>query len=191
MPNLKGSKTEQNLLASFAGESQARNRYTYFSSQARKEGYVQIAQIFDETANQEKEHAKRFFSQLEGGEFEVQAAFPAGVIGATAQNLLAAATGEKYEWSEMYPGFAKIAREEGFEAAAKTCDAVSVAEKQHEKRYRDLLRNVENNLVFKKTKPVVWRCINCGYLHEGLEAPESCPACAHPQAYYELLAENW
>lgn len=191
MTSLKGSQTEQNLLASFAGESQARNRYTYFASQARKEGYVQIAQIFEETANQEKEHAKRFFAQLEGGEFEVQAAFPAGVIGPTAANLLAAASGEKYEWTEMYPGFAKIARQEGFENAAKIWDAVSVAEKQHEKRYRDLLRNVENDLVFKKAKSVVWRCINCGYLHEGLEAPESCPACAHPRAYYELLAENW
>lgn len=191
MKSLKGSQTEQNLLASFAGESQARNRYTYFASQAKKEGYVQIAQIFDETANQEKEHAKRFFSQLEGGEFEVQAAFPAGVIGATADNLLAAASGEKYEWSEMYPGFAEIARQEGFEAAAKIWDSVGIAEKQHEKRYRDLLNNVKNDLVFKKAKPVVWRCINCGYLHEGLEAPETCPACAHPQAYYELLVENW
>jgi len=191
MKSLRGSQTEQNLLASFAGESQARNRYTYFASQARKDGYVQIAQIFEETANQEKEHAKRFFAQLEGGEFEVQAAFPAGVIGATADNLLAAASGEQYEWTEMYPGFANIARQEGFEAAAKIWDSVSIAERQHEKRYRDLLNNVQNDLVFKRTKPVVWRCINCGYLHEGLEAPETCPACAHPQAYYELLGENW
>ena len=191
MPMLKGSKTEKNLLTSFAGESQARNRYTYFSSKARKEGFVQIAQIFEETANQEKEHAKRFFSQLQGGDVMVEAAFPAGVIGSTAENLKAAAAGEHYEWTEMYPGFAKIAREEGFEAAAKIWDAVSVAEKQHEKRYQDLLRNVEGGLVFKKGKPVLWRCINCGYLHEGMEAPDSCPACAHPRDYYELLGENW
>jgi len=191
MPMLKGSKTEKNLLTSFAGESQARNRYTYFSSKARKEGFVQIAQIFEETANQENEHAKRFFSQLQGGDVMVEAAFPAGVIGSTAENLKAAAAGEHYEWTEMYPGFAKIAREEGFEAAAKIWDAVSVAEKQHEKRYQDLLRNVEGGLVFKKGKPVLWRCINCGYLHEGMEAPDSCPACAHPRDYYELLGENW
>lgn len=191
MPTLKGSKTEKNLLTSFAGESQARNRYTYFSSKAKKEGFVQIAQIFEETANQEKEHAKRFFSQLQGGEVVVEAAFPAGVIASTGENLKAAAAGEHYEWTEMYPGFAKIAREEGFEAAAKIWDAVSVAERQHEKRYQDLLRNVEGGLVFKKGKPVVWRCINCGYLHEGMEAPESCPACAHPRDYYELLGENW
>jgi rubrerythrin len=191
MTSFKGSRTETNLLASFAGESQARNRYTYFSSQARKEGFIQIAQIFEETANQEREHAKRFFQQLQGGETEVMAAFPAGVVGSTAENLKAAAAGEYYEWSDMYPRFAKIAREEGFEAAANIWEAISVAEKQHEKRYRDLLRNVEDGMVFKKDKPVVWRCINCGYLHEGSEAPESCPACAHPKAYYELLGENW
>lgn len=191
MSTLKGSETEKNLITSFAGESQARNRYTYFSSQARKEGLVQIAQIFDETANQEKEHAKRFFEQLQGGETVVQAPFPAGVVGSTAENLRASAAGEHHEWSEMYPGFAKIARKEGFEAAASIWEAVSVAEKQHEKRYQGLLRNVEAGLVFAKEKPVTWRCINCGYLHEGLEAPESCPACAHPRSYYELLAENW
>ncbi len=191
MSTLKGSETEKNLITSFAGESQARNRYTYFSSQARKEGLVQIAQIFDETANQEKEHAKRFFDQLQGGETVVQAPFPAGVVGSTAENLRASAAGEHHEWSEMYPGFAKIARKEGFEAAASIWEAVSVAEKQHEKRYQGLLRNVEAGLVFAKEKPVTWRCINCGYLHEGLEAPESCPACAHPRSYYELLAENW
>jgi rubrerythrin len=191
MPELKGSRTEKNLLGSFAGESQARNRYTYFAGQARKEGFVQIAQIFEETANQEKEHAKRFFSQLQGGEVEIQASFPAGVIGTTAENLRAAAAGEHFEWSELYPEFARVAREEGFEAAALIWDAVSVAEKQHEKRYQDLLKNVESGMVFKKSKPVVWRCINCGYLHEGTEAPESCPACAHPKAYYELLGENW
>ena len=188
---LKGSRTENNLLKSFAGESQARNRYTYFASAARKEGYVQIADIFTETAEQEKEHAKRFFKQLEGGEVEIQAAFPAGVIGTTAENLRAAAGGEHHEWTEMYPGFAAIAREEGFEAAAKIWDAVSVAEKQHEKRYLGLLANVEAGTVFKKAEPVVWRCRNCGYLHEGTEAPLACPACAHPQAYFELLGENW
>jgi rubrerythrin len=191
MQSLKGSQTEQNLITSFAGESQARNRYTYFAGKARKEGLVQIALIFEETANQEKEHAKRFFSQLEGGEVVVQTAFPAGVIAGTADNLQAAAEGEHYEWTEMYPGFAKIARQEGFENVAKLMEAVSVAEKYHEKRYLDLLRNVEDGKVFKKDMPVVWRCINCGFLHEGLEAPAACPACAHPQAYYELLAQNW
>jgi len=191
MPDLKGSKTEKNLLASFAGESQARNRYTYFASQARKEGYVQISQIFEETANQEKEHAKRFFQQLQGGDVMVEAAFPAGVIGTTAENLKEAAAGEHFEWFDMYPGFAKIARAEGFEAAAEIWEAVSISEKQHEKRYRGLLANVESGRVFKRDKPVVWRCINCGYLHEGSEAPESCPACAHPRSYYELLGENW
>lgn len=191
MAIIGGSQTEKNLITSFAGESQARNRYTYFASQARKEGFVQIALIFEETANQEREHAKRFFQQLEGGDVVVQAPFPAGVTASTADNLKAAAAGEHAEWSAMYPGFAKTAREEGFEAAAKIWDAVSVAEKQHENRYLGLLRNVEANKVFAKDKPVVWRCINCGYLHEGPEAPESCPACAHPRAYYELLGENW
>ena len=188
---LKGSETEKNLLKSFAGESQARNRYTYFASQAKKDGLMQISAIFAETADQEKEHAKRFFSFLEGGELEITAGFPAGVIGTTAENLEAAAGGEHAEWTEIYPGFAKIAREEGFEAPAMVWDAVSVAEKQHENRYLGLLKNVEAGTVFKKAESVVWRCINCGYLHEGLEAPGACPACAHPQAYYELLAENW
>lgn len=191
MADLKGSRTEKNLITSFAGESQARNRYTYFSSQARKEGFVQIALIFEETANQEKEHAKRFFSQLQGGDVVVSAPFPAGIVGGTAENLKAAAAGENHEWSEMYPGFAKVAREEGFETAAKIWEAVSVAEKQHEKRYLDLLRNIEAGKVFKRDGKVVWRCLNCGYLHEGTEAPMSCPACAHPQAYFELLGENW
>jgi rubrerythrin len=191
MAKLNGSQTEKNLITSFAGEAQARNRYTYFASKARTDGLVQIAMIFEETANQEKEHAKRFFEQLEGGEVMVETLFPAGVIGPTAENLKAAAAGENCEWSEIYPGFAKIAREEGFENAAKIWEAVSIAEKQHEKRYLDLLSNVNLGKVFKKDKPVVWRCINCGYLHEGTEAPLSCPACAHPQAYYELLAENW
>ncbi len=188
---LKGSKTEKNLLTAFAGESQARNRYTYFSSEARKANYMQIADIFEETANQEKEHAKRFFKFLKGGDVEIQAAFPAGVIGTTAQNLKAAAAGEHYEWTEMYPSFSKIAREEGFEDIAKVFSAISIAEKQHEKRYLGLLANVERGKVFKKEKPVVWRCRNCGYLHEGKEAPQICPACDHPLAYFELLAENW
>jgi len=191
MPSLKGSATEKNLLTAFAGESQARNRYTYFASQARKEGFVQIADIFEETANQEKEHAKRFFKFLEGGEVEIQAAFPAGVIGSTAENLKAAAGGEHYEWTDMYPGFVRTAREEGFEEIAKVFEAVIVAERQHEKRYLDLLANIEAGTVFKKKKKVVWRCLNCGYLHEGEEAPAKCPACAHLQAHFELLAENW
>jgi len=191
MASLKGSRTEKNLLTAFAGESQARNRYTYFAGQARKDGFVQIADIFEETANQEKEHAKRFFKFLEGGEVEIQAAFPAGVIGTTLENLKAAAGGEHYEWSEMYPGFAKTAREEGFEAIAKVFEAISVAEKQHEKRYNDLGANVAGGKVFKKDQPVVWRCRNCGYLHQGTEAPETCPACAHPRAHFELLGENW
>jgi len=189
--DFKGSKTEKNLLTAFAGESQARNRYTYAASAARKAGFIQVSRIFEETADQEKEHAKRFFKFLQGGEVEVQAAFPAGVTGSTADNLKAAAGGEHYEWSEMYPGFAKVAAEEGFTEIAAVFRAVSVAEKQHEKRYLGLLKNVEAGTVFKKDKPVVWRCLNCGYLHEGAEAPEQCPACAHPQAYFELLAENW
>ena len=191
MANLKGSQTEQNLLTAFAGESQARNRYTYFASRARSEGLIQIAQIFEETANQEKEHAKRFFQQLEGGEALVQVAFPAGIVSKTEENLLAAAEGEHYEWSEMYPGFAKVARGEGFEAAAIIWEAVSVAEKQHEKRYRGLLANVTGGKVFEKDQPVAWRCLNCGYVHESQLAPKVCPACAHPQAYFELLVQNW
>ena len=189
--DLKGSKTEKNLLTAFAGESQARNRYTYAASKARKEGFVQIAQIFEETANQEKEHAKRFFSFLKGGEVEIQCAFPAGVVGSTAENLKAAAAGEHFEWTEMYPGYGKVAKEEGFDAVSVLFEKISIAEKQHEKRYLGLLANVEAGTVFKKGTPVVWRCLNCGYLHEGTEAPDSCPACAHPQAHFELLAENW
>ena len=188
---LKGSKTEKNLLTAFAGESQARNRYTYFASKAKKEGFVQIADIFEETANQEKEHAKRFFKFLQGGEVEIQATFPAGVIGATAENLKGAAAGENYEWTEMYPGFAAIAREEGFEEVANVFEAISVAEKQHEKRYLDLMANVEAEKVFKKDQKATWRCRNCGYLHDGIEAPSVCPACAHPQAHFEILGENW
>jgi rubrerythrin len=187
----KGSKTEKNLLAAFAGESQARNRYTYFSSQARKDGLVQIADIFEETANQEKEHAKRFFQFLQGGNVEITAAYPAGVIGTTAENLKAAADGENFEWTTLYQGFAKTARQEGFSAIAAAFDSISVAEKQHERRYRGLEDNVVKGKVFKKDAPVVWRCRNCGYIHTGPAAPAACPACAHPQAYYEVLAENW
>jgi len=191
MPSLKGSQTEKNLLGSFAGESQARNRYTYFASQAKKDGYVQIADIFAETADQEKEHAKRFFKLLEGDEVEIAAAFPAGVVGTTFENLNAAAAGERFEWTELYPGFAKVAREEGFEAAAIVWEMVSVAEKQHEKRYVELAGNIEADRVFKREQSVIWRCRNCGYLHESMAAPEMCPACAHPQAHFELLGENW
>lgn len=191
MPSLKGTKTEKNLLTAFAGESQARNRYTYFASTAKKEGFVQISHIFEETANQEKEHAKRLFKFLKGGEVEIQAAFPAGVIGSTAENLKASAGGEHYEWEIMYAEFAKVAREEGFDAIEKVFEAIAVAEKQHEKRYLGLLKNVEAGTVFKKDKKVVWRCRNCGYLHEGDEAPDVCPACDHPQAHFEILAENW
>jgi len=189
--SVKGTQTERNLLTAFAGESQARNRYTYFASVARKEGFRQISEIFEETANQEKEHAKRLFKFLEGGEVEISAAFPAGVIGSTAENLQAAAAGENYEWTDMYPSFAKTAREEGFEDIAKVFEAIAVAERQHERRYRGLLANVQAGTVFKKDKPVKWRCLNCGYVHEGTEAPEECPACAHPRAHFELLAENW
>ena len=188
---LKGTQTEKNILAAFAGESQARNRYSYFASKAREDGYMQIAGIFEETANQEKEHAKRFFSLLKGGQLEIQATFPAGVIGTTAENLRAAARGEREEWTELYPHFAKVAREEGFGSVAAILEAVVVAEKQHEKRYLALLANVEAGTVFKKDRPVVWRCRNCGYIHEGEQAPKACPACAHPQAYFEILDENY
>lgn len=191
MKKVQGSVTEKNLLTAFAGESQARNRYTYFGAAARKEGWMQIADIFEETAAQECMHAKRFFSFLEGGEVEISAAFPAGVIGSLAENLRAAAAGEKMEWTEMYPGFAAIAREEGFEAVAKLFEAVCVAEKQHEKRYLDLLRNVERDEVFRRPDEVVWRCRKCGYLHRGKEAPATCICCAHPRGWFEILGENW
>jgi len=189
--SLKGTKTEKNILTAFCGESQARNRYTYFSSQAKKEGYEQISAIFEETANQEREHAKRLYKLLEGGEVEIQAKFPAGVICTTVENLNEAAGGEHYEWAEMYPGFAKIAREEGLEKVAAIFDAILVAEKQHEKRYLALKANIEKGRVFKRDAKVVWRCRNCGYLHEGKEALEVCPACAHPRAHFELLGENY
>ncbi len=188
---LKGSKTETNLMAAFAGESQARNRYTYFSSKAKKEGFRQIAEIIEETANQEREHAKRLFKLMQGGETEITGAFPFGVIGSTLENLKAGAAGEKYEWTEMYPSFAKVAREEDFEEIANVFDAIAIAEKQHEKRYLALAKNIEECKVFKKDMPVVWRCLNCGYLYEGPEALEMCPACAHTQANFELLSENW
>lgn len=191
MKSIKGTLTEKNLLTAFAGESQARNRYTYFSKAAKKEGYVQVADIFEETAGQEKEHAKRFFKFLEGGELEITGAFPAGIIGSTYDNLTAAAEGERCEHTEIYPGFAKVAREEGFEAVAMVFEAISVAEKQHEKRYVELAGNIKADKVFKREQSVVWRCRNCGYLSEGLEAPQMCPACAHPQAFFELLGENW
>ncbi len=191
MGKLKGTRTEKNLMAAFAGESQARNRYTYFAGKAKKEGYVQIADIFEETAHQEKEHAKRFFNFLEGGEAEITAAFPAGVVGTTLENLKAAAGGEHHEHTVLYPEFAKIAREEGFEAIAVVFEKVSVAEKQHEKRYNDLAANIEAGKVFKRSEKVKWRCRNCGYVHEGNGAPDMCPACAHPQAHFELLGENW
>ena len=191
MANLKGTRTEINLMKAFAGESQARNRYTYFASQAKKDGYVQIADIFEETANQEKEHAKRFFKFLQGGEVEITASFPAGVIGTTLENLRAAAAGENYEWTDMYPGFAATARAEGFEAIAKAFEAVLIAEKQHEKRYNMLAANVEKGEVFRKAKKAVWRCRNCGYLHEGEEAPDQCPACLHPKAHFELHCDNY
>lgn len=189
--SLKGTQTEKNILTAFCGESQARNRYTYFSAKAKAEGYVQIADIFEETANQEREHAKRLFKLLEGGEAEITATFPAGVIGTTADNLREAAGGERYEYSEMYPGFAATAREEGFSAVAAIFMAIAVAEKQHEKRYLALLANIENSRVFHREEPVVWRCRNCGYLHTGTDAPETCAACNHPKAHFELLGENW
>ncbi len=191
MATLKGSQTEKNLLTAFAGESQARNRYTYFASAAKKEGYVQISDIFTETANHEKEHAKRFFKFLEGGELEITGAFPAGVIGSTLENLKAAAAGEEFEWTKMYPDFAATAREEGFDAVAAAFEMIAVAEKQHEKRYAKLAANIEKGSVFKKDGTTKWRCRNCGYVHESDEALEMCPACAHPQAHFELLAENW
>ncbi len=188
---IQGTQTEKNLITAFAGESQARNRYTYFAGQARKEGYMQIAWVFEETADHEKVHAKRFFSLLEGGEAQVAALFPAGKVGTTAENLKAAAAGEAYEWGHMYPGFAKTARAEGFEAAAKIFELISGAEKYHELRYRALLASVEGGSVFKKKAKVTWRCRHCGYTHEGEEALAVCPACAHPQSYFEVMAENW
>jgi len=189
--SLKGTKTEKNLLAAFAGESQARNRYTYFAGVAKKAGYEQIAAIFLDTADNEKEHAKRYFILLEGGDAEITATYPAGIIDDTAKNLEAAACGEKLEWTKLYPDSAKIARQEGFEEVAKQFEEIAKVEAQHERRYRKLLDNVKNNKVFKKDASVKWRCRNCGYVFEGNQAPDKCPACAHPKAYYELLGENY
>lgn len=191
MSELKGTATEKNILTAFAGESQARNRYTYFASQAKKEGFEQIAAIFEETANQEKEHAKRLFKLLNGGEVEIVAAFPAGVIGSTLENLKSAAAGEKHEHSSMYPEYAKIAREENFTGIAEMFEAIAVAEQYHEKRYNALAANIEAGTVFKRDTETKWRCRNCGYTHEGVEAPKACPACAHPQAHFEVLVEAW
>ena len=191
MKSVKGTKTEKNLLVSFAGESQARNRYTYFSSVAKKEGYEQISGIFTETAENEKEHAKRFFKLLEGGELEITAGYPAGVIEDTAANLEAAAAGENLEWTKLYKESEETAREEGFEEIAVQFKEIAEVEEEHEKRYRKLFKNVKECTVFKKDTVVKWKCRNCGYVHEGNEAPEECPACAHPQAYYELLCENY
>ncbi len=188
---LKGSKTEQNLLKAFAGESQARNRYTYFASAARKEGFEQISAIFLETADNEKEHAKVFFKHLEGRDVEITATYPAGKIGTTAENLLAAANGEKMEWGTLYPEFEGIARQEGFNEIADSFKEIAEVEQQHEKRYLKLLENVKNGLVFKKPAVVRWKCRNCGYVHEGREAPRECPACKHPQSFYEVMAENY
>ncbi len=189
--SIKGTKTEKVLLTAFAGESQARNRYTYFASAAKKAGYEQIAAIFLETADNEKEHAKRFFKFLEGGEAEISAAFPAGVIGDTASNLAASAAGEKLEWTKLYKDAENIAREEGFEEVAKQFKEIAEVEEQHEARYRKLLKNVKDDTVFKRDTVVKWRCRNCGYVHEGKEAPDKCPACVHPQSYYEVMAENY
>jgi rubrerythrin len=191
MSSLKGTKTEKNLLIAFAGESQARNRYTYFASEAKKEGYEQISAIFLDTADNEKEHAKRLFKFLEGGEVKITASYPAGVIGKTSENLKEAAKGENYEHTTMYPEFAKIAQIEGFSEIAGAMRSIAIAEKQHEKRYLALLANLENDRVFKSAKVVKWKCRNCGYICEGNKAPMLCPACAHPQAHFELLAENY
>ena len=191
MESIKGMRTEKNLLASFAGESQARNRYTYFASVAKKAGFEQIAAIFLETAGNEKEHAERFFKLLEGEDVEITASYPAGVIGDTAANLRAAAAGEKLEWGKLYKEAEETAREEGFEDIALQFKEIAEVEEQHEIRYEKLLKNVEEGKVFKKDTVVRWKCRNCGYVHEGKEAPGKCPACAHPQAYYELLSENY
>lgn len=189
--SIKGTKTEKNLLAAFAGESQARNRYTYFASAARKEGFEQIADIFTETAENEKEHAKVFFKHLEGGDVEITATYPAGMIKDTKANLEAAAAGENMEWTTLYADFAKTAKDEGFSEVARSFEQVAKVERFHEARYRKLINNVAGGEVFKKKVPVKWHCINCGYVIEGAEAPKECPACKHPQSFYEVLAENY
>jgi len=191
MKSLKGTQTEKNLLAAFAGESQARNRYTFFASKAKKEGYEQISAFFKESADNEKEHAEIFFKHLQGGEVEIIAGYPAGVIGTTEENLLAAAEGEKMEWGTLYPDFAKTAIEEGFPMVAHSFREIGGVEAYHEKRYRMLLENVKKKQVFKKDKIVKWKCRNCGYVHKGTEAPDVCPACQHPKSYYELWVENY
>jgi rubrerythrin len=191
MAKMKGSETEKNLLKAFAGESQARNRYTYFSNVAKKEGFEQIAGIFEETANNEREHAEIYFKHLEGGDVEITASYPAGRIGTTAENLLAAAEGEKLEWGTLYPAFEMVARKEGLDRAAESFKEIAEIEERHEKRYRKLLENLEKGTVFKSVKETQWKCRNCGYVHEGKEAPKVCPACKHAQSYYELLAENY
>ena len=189
--SIKGTRTEQNLLKSFAGESQARSRYTFFASVAKKEGYEQIAGVFMETAEQEKEHAKRFFKFLEGGMVEITASYPAGMIGTTAENLAAAAAGENEEWVDLYPAFADIADEEGFKEIAVAFRMIAKVEAEHERRYRQLLANVEANKVFEKDEAIMWQCRNCGFVFEGKKAPAKCPACAHPQAYFQILAKNY
>jgi rubrerythrin len=191
MKSLKGTETEKNLLKAFSGESQARNRYTYFASQAKKEGYEQISWFFTDTAENEKEHAKRFFNFLQGGDVEITATFPAGVIADTKENLKEAAAGENLEYTTLYPEFANVAENEGFNEIAAVIRAITTVEHGHERRYLALLKNIEANQVFEKEKVVKWRCRNCGYIHEGREALKECPACAHPMAYYELLAENY
>jgi len=191
MKIIKGTQTEKNLLAAFAGESQARNRYTFFASKAKKEGYEQIAAIFQETADNEKEHAEVFFKHLQGGDVEITAAYPSGVIGTTAENLLAAAEGEKMEWGTLYPDFAETAQKEGFPMVAHSFKKIAEVEAYHETRYRKLLENVKTDKVFKKDKSMKWKCRNCGYVHEGPEAPDVCPACQHPQSYYEVWTEPY
>jgi rubrerythrin len=191
MESLKGTQTEKNLLTAFAGESQARNRYSFFGSQAKKEGYEQVSAIFLETADNEKEHAKRLFKFLEGGQVEIKASFPAGIIGKTEANLQEAAGGENYEYTVMYPEFAETADKEGFPAIAQVFRSIASVEKQHEKRYLGLMNNLKNKMVFKRDKVIKWKCRNCGYIHQGKEAPEVCPACSHAKAYFEPLAENW
>jgi rubrerythrin len=191
MAELKGSRTELNIMTAFAGESQARNRYSFAAKTAKKEGFVQIAAIFDRTAEQERAHAKTLFKLLEGGDVEIQAAFPAGTIGTTLENLEAAAAGEEHEYMEMYPEFAATAKEEGFPVIAAIFSAIAKAEQQHAKQYRDFIANLKDGRVFKREDTVIWYCIKCGYVHEGTAPPKKCPACAHPQSYFELLAENW
>ncbi len=191
MKSIKGTQTEKNLLAAFMGESQARNRYTFWASKAKDEGYIAVQLAFLETADQEKEHAKRLFKFLEGGELTIQASGDAGIIGTTLENLRQAAHGEDYEWQHMYPDFAKVARDEGFDAIAIVMENIAIAEKQHAKRYEGFARHIEKDDMWVQESPVTWRCLNCGYIFVGTQAPKTCPACAHPQAYFERLAENW